>query len=129
LVDTQGLLLTVVVHSANLQDREGAKSVFLKARDDAPKLQIVWADQGYQGRLVKSVPMVCGFKLRIIKRTTPGFQILPRRWVVERTFAWIGRNRRLSKDYEELPEVDEALIYISMIRLMLKRLTKKKNTS
>jgi putative transposase len=89
----------------------------------------VWADQGYQGKLEKAVKMVCGWKLAIVKRTRRGFQVLPRRWVVERTFAWIGRNRRLSKDYEELPEVGEALIYISMIRLMLKQLTKTKNTS
>ena len=81
MVDTQGLLLTAVVHGANLQDREGAKSVFLKAKYDVPSLEIVWADQGYQGKLVKSVKMVCGWTLSIVKRTTPGFQILPRRWV------------------------------------------------
>ncbi|WP_375339650.1 transposase [Okeania sp. SIO2G4] len=87
LVDTQGLLLSVVVHTANIQDREGAKSVFLQAKYDAPNLKIVWADQGYRGKLEKSVAMVCGWKLAIVNRTEKGFKVLPRRWVVERTFA------------------------------------------
>lgn len=122
MVDTQGLLITVVVHSANIQDRQGAKAVFIEAMDDAPNLELVWADQGYQGQLEKSVPIVCDWTLTIVKRTEPGFKLLPRRWVVERTFAWLGRHRRLSKDYEQLPEVSEAMIYVAMVRLMLKRL-------
>ena len=69
-----------------------------------------------------SVPIVCGFSLAIVKRTEPGFKLLPRRWVVERTFAWLGRNRRLSKDYEQLPEVSQAMVYVAMVRLMLRRL-------
>ena len=78
--------------------------------------------QGYQGQLEKSVTIVCGWTLTIVKRTEPGFKLLPRRWVVERTEAWLGRHRRLSKDYEQLPEVSEAMIYVAMVRLMLKRL-------
>ena len=69
-----------------------------------------------------SVPIVCGLTLAIVRRTEPGFKLLPRRWVVERTFAWLGRNRRLSKDYEQLPEVSEAMVYAAMVRLMLRRL-------
>ena len=110
------------MHSANIQDRQGAKAVFIEAMDDAPNLELVWADQGYQGQLEKSVPIVCDWTLTIVKRTEPGFKLLPRRWVVERTFAWLGRHRRLSKDYEQLPEVSEAMIYVAMVRLMLKRL-------
>jgi putative transposase len=117
-----GMLLTVVVTAANMQDRQGAKAVFLEAVDDAPNLELIWADSGYQGQLEVSVPIVCGFSLTIVKRTEPGFKLLPRRWVVERTFAWLGRNRRLSKDYEQLPEVSEAMVYIAMVRLMLRRL-------
>jgi putative transposase len=117
-----GMLLTVVVTAANMQDRQAAKAVFLEAVDDAPNLELVWADSGYQGQLEVSVPIVFCFSLTIVKRTEPGFKLLPRRWVVERTFAWLGRNRRLSKDYEQLPQVSEAMVYIAMVRLMLRRL-------
>lgn len=122
LVDTQGLLLTVVVHAANIQDREGAKAVFLQGADHSQRLEKVWADQGYSGQLVESLPIVCGWTLDIVKRTGPGFKLLPRRWVVERTFAWLNRCRRLSKDYEYLTQMSEAVVYVSMIRMMLARL-------
>ncbi len=72
--------------------------------------------------LIYSFSPVCGSSLVIVKRTEPGFKLLPRRWVVERTFAWFGRNRRLSKNYEQLPEVSEAMVYVAMVRLMLRRL-------
>lgn len=114
--------MTVVVHAANVPDTIGGKAVLLEAEDDAPTLEQIWADQGYRG-LDKSAPIVCGVNLEIVKRNEPGFQVLPRRWVVERTFGWLGRQRRLSKDYEQLPEVSEAVVYAAMIRLMLKRLT------
>ena len=94
----------------------------MEALDDAPSLKLIWADQGYQGQLEVSAPIVCGWTLQIVKRTEPGFKILPRRWVVERTLAWLGREFRLSKDYEQLPEVSEAFVYASMVRLMLRRL-------
>jgi putative transposase len=129
LVDTQGLLLTVVVTAANIQDRQAAKAVLLEAVDDAPNLELVWADSGYQGQLEASVPIVCGFSLVIVKRTEPGFKLLPRRWVVERTFAWLGRNRRLSKDYEQLPQISESMVYAAMIRLMLRRLAATSDTA
>lgn len=124
MVDTLGLLLTVVVHAANIQDRDGAKLVFEKARGLFPRLKLVWADGGYAGQLVGWVQNTCGWLLEIVKRNPDmiGFQVLPRRWVVERTFAWLGRFRRLSKDYEELTDTSETMIQIAMIRLMLGRI-------
>lgn len=123
-MDTLGLLLTVVVHAANIQDRDGAKLVFEKTRGLFPRLKLVWADGGYAGQLVDWVQTTCGWLLEIVKRNADaiGFQVLPRRWVVERTFAWLGRFRRLSKDYEELTDTSETMIQIAMIRLMLGRI-------
>lgn len=124
LVDTIGLLLMVVVHAANIQDRDGAKTVLDKAKSCFPRLRLVWADGGYRGKLIDWVKQVCGWTLEIVKRDkgVQGFQVLPRRWVVERTFGWLGRYRRLSKDYEGLTESSEAMIYAAMIRLMVRRL-------
>jgi len=123
LVDTIGLILGVVVHPANIQHRDGAKLLFEKVKGNYPRLSLVWADGGYAGQLIGWLAHFCQWTLEIVKRNElPGFHILPRRWVVERTFGWIGRYRRMSKDYEELEENSEAMIYISMIRLMLKRL-------
>ncbi len=124
LVDTIGLLLTVVVHAANIQDRDGAKWVLSKAREKFPRLALIWADGGYAGKLIEWVWETCGWFLKIVKRSddVPGFVVLPRRWVVERTFGWLGRCRRLSKDYEEQVTSSEAMIHLAMIQLMLKRL-------
>ena len=124
MVDTLGLLLTVVVHAASIQDRDGAKLVLEKTRGLFPRLKLIWADGGYAGQLVDWVQNACGWLLEIVKRNTDtiGFQVLPRRWVVERTFAWLGRFRRLSKDYEELTDTSETMIQIAMIRLMLGRI-------
>ena len=126
LVDTMGLLLMVVVHAANIQDRDGAKLVLSRVKGRFPRLQLIWADGGYAGQLVDWVQTVCRMMLDIVKRPkgTEGFQVLPRRWVVERTFGWLGRYRRLSKDYEELPETSEAMIYAAMIHLMVRRLAR-----
>lgn len=114
----------MVVHAANIQDRDGAKLVFEKTRGLFPRLKLVWADGGYAGPLVEWVQITSGWLLEIVKRNadTIGFQVLPRRWVVERTFAWLGRFRRLSKDYEELTDTSETIIRIAMIRLMLTRI-------
>jgi putative transposase len=119
-----GLLLTVVVHAASIQDRDGAKLVFEKTRGLFPRLKLIWADGGYAGQLVDWVQNTCDWLLEIVKRNADmiGFQVLPRRWVVERTFAWLGRFRRLSKDYEELTDTSETMIQIAMIRLMLRRI-------
>lgn len=125
LVDTIGLVLMIVVHTANIQDRDGAKLVLEKAKGKFPRLQLIWADGGYAGKLVDWVKLNCSWVLEIIKRNADlkGFHVLPRRWVVERTFAWLGRCRRLSKDYEEFPESSEAMAHIAMIQLMARRLT------
>jgi putative transposase len=122
-----GLLLTVVVHAANLQDRDGAKLLFEKAKGCFPRLRLVWADGGYAGPLlIDWLHSFCGWVLQVVKRSVEvsGFQVLPRRWVVERTFAWLGRYRRLSKDYEYLLDTSETMIQIAMIQLMLRRLTR-----
>ena len=119
-----GLLLAVVVHPANIQDRDGAKLVIDKLRGRFPRMRLVWADAGYAGKLIEWVWALTGWALEIVKRPRDShhFQVLPRRWVVERTFAWLSRCRRLSKDYEALSETTEAWIHIAMIRLMLRRL-------
>lgn len=124
MVDVMGLLLCVVVHSAGVQDRDGAKLVFIRFFQHFSNITINWADGGYAGKLVDWVQYVCRLTLEIIKRPAnmEGFKVLPRRWVVERTFAWLGRYRRLSKDYERLTETSECLIYVAMVRLMTRRL-------
>ena len=131
LVDTMGLILMVVVHAANIQDRDGAKLVFDKIQDSFPKLHLIWADAGYAGLLVDWVKYFIGCVLKIVKRSDPtsGFEVLPRRWVVERTLAWLGRYRRLSKDYEYLPETSETMIYAAMTHLMLRRITRNRSSS
>lgn len=130
LSDTMGLLLTVMVHKADIQDRDGAKQVLEKAKQKYPRLQRIWADGGYAGQLIAWVKEQCHWVLEIIKRQddVKGFKVLPRRWVVERTFAWLGRYRRLSKDYEGLTSTSEAMIYTAMIHIMVRRLANKKLT-
>ena len=124
IVDTMGLLLAVVVHPANIQDRDGAKLVIDKLIGRFPRMRLVWADAGYAGKLIEWVWALTGWALEIVKRPRDShhFQVLPRRWVVERTFAWLSRCRRLSKDYEALSDTTEAWIHIAMIHLMLRRL-------
>ena len=121
-VDTTGLLLTVVVHPANIQDRDGAKPVINKLTGRFPRLNLVWADGGYAGKLVDWVHAVTGWTLEIVRRPREShrFEVLPRRWVVERTLAWLGRCRRLSKDYEALTDTSEAWVHVAMIHLMLR---------
>jgi putative transposase len=128
LVDTMGLVLRVVVHVASIQDRDGARLLLTKAKSLFPRLQRIWADGGYAGQLIAWVQETCGWVLEIIKRSdgNKGFKLLPRRWVVERTFGWLGRYRRLSKDYERLPESSEAMVYWAMTRLMVRRLTRQR---
>jgi putative transposase len=114
----------VVVHSADIQDRDGAKLVFLRAAGLFPTISLVWADGGYAGKLIEWLYCWSGWMLEIVRKLEQqtGFQVLRKRWIVERTFAWFGHSRRLSKDYEELVENSEAMIQIAMIRLMLQRL-------
>jgi putative transposase len=124
LVDTLGLLLVVVVHAANIQESDGAKSVLRRALGRFPRLGLIWADQGYKAHFVAWAKEATGWIVELVTKPAgqKGFAVLPRRWVVERTFAWLGRNRRLSKDYEGLPETHAAWVHVAMIHLMLKRL-------
>ena len=123
-VDTMGLLLAVVVTAASVQDRDGAKLVLKKVKAQFSRLQLLWADGAYKGSLIDWVKAQCGWVLQIVTRPkgSKGFVLLARRWVVERTFGWLNSSRRLSKDYEFLPEHSEAFIHIAMIRLMARRL-------
>ena len=116
--------MAVVVHAANVQDRDGAKLVLGKLRGLYPRLKLIWADGGYAGKLVDWTKTLGGWVLEIVKRSDDviGFVVLPKRWIVERTFGWIGRYRRMSKDYEMLPASGEAMILIVMINVMLHRL-------
>ena len=119
-----GLILEVVVHPADVQDRDGAKLVLEKLVGRFPRLKKIWADGAYAGKLVDWAKEVGSWILDIVKRSddAKGFELLHHRWIVERTFAWLGRFRRLSKDYEALIETSEAMIRIAMIRLMIRRL-------
>jgi putative transposase len=121
-VDSMGLLLYVIVHAASLQDRDGARLVLCKFKSLFPTLKVVFADGGYSGKLVQWVEQLKAFVLNIIKRTDKGFKILPKRWIVERTFGWFGKYRRLSKDYERLAENSETVIKLAMISLMIRRI-------
>jgi putative transposase len=114
-VDTVGLLLCVAVHSASLQDRDGARLVLTRLKILFPTLKVVFADGGYSGKLLQWVEQLKAFVLNIIKRTDKGFKILPKRWIVERTFGWFGKYRKLSKDYERLTENSESVIKLAMI--------------
>jgi putative transposase len=114
-VDILGLILAVVVHKGNIQDRDGAKIVLLKMIGMYPRLKLIWTDGGYAGQLIEWVKVTCNWILEIVKRNddVKGFKILPHRWIVERTFGWLSKYRRLSKDYECLTETSEAMIYTS----------------
>lgn len=126
LVDTLGLLMAVVVTSASVQDRDGARLLLARLPGACKKLRLIWVDGGYRGQLLNWVADRCRFRLQPVLRSDDqkGFVVLPRRWVVERTFAWLNHHRRLSKDYEGLPSSSETMIQIAMIRIMLRRLTR-----
>ena len=124
LVDTCGFLLAVLVTSAAVQDRDGARLLLQNLAGFCKKLRLIWVDGGYRGPLIDWVAEKFSFRLKPVLRSEgqKGFVLLARRWVVERTFAWLGYHRRLSKDYERLPQSSEAFIYIAMTRLLLRRL-------
>jgi putative transposase len=121
------LLIAVVVHPGDIQDRDGAKLVLGVLANTFLRLRLIWADSAYAGQLIEWVAQLRGafrpIALEIVKRSDDlrGFYVLPRRWVVERTFGWFGRWRRLSKDYEFRTDTSEAIIRIVMMRLMLRR--------
>jgi putative transposase len=122
-VDTSGLLLGVIVHAADLQDAESAWNLLKKIKPLYCWLKVVFADSVYNRIAVLLACFRLGLTLIIVRRIAgTGFIVVPRRWVVERTLGWLGRWRRLSKDYEERPEVAEAMVTLAMIRLMLHRL-------
>ena len=122
LVDTMGLLLNVVVHSAAIQDREGSILVFERIKKSFSRLKLIWADAGYRGDLVTMTKVLYRRTLEVVTRDEKGFKVVRKRWIVERTFGWLLNYRRNSKDYEYLPETSETIIYISMVHLMLRRL-------
>lgn len=118
--------MAVVVHGANIQDRDGAKLVLTLLKGSFPRLVVIWADGGYVGQLVPWVASLAGWVLSIVKRSNDqvGFAVLHKRWIVERTFAWLGKYRRLCKDYELLPETSVAMIRLAMIHLMVRRISR-----
>jgi transposase len=148
LVDTQGFVLKAKVHAADIMDRDGVMLLVDGAATQFPRLRHVWLDAGYNGKGKGKdwIETTLGWTAKIVQHPpkpryiwlpkgvepdwqkitaqlpSPGFHVLPRRWVVERTFSWLGQNRRLSKDYEQHCESGEAWIYIAMTRLMAKRL-------
>ena len=122
IVDTLGLLLAVVVHSADIQDRDGAKMAMDNLRHKYFRIIKIFADGGYAGQLIDYVKERFNWVLEIVKRNETGmFKVLPKRWIVERTISWINNYRRNSKDYENLTETSEAIIQLAMIRIMLNR--------
>ena len=154
LVDTEGLVLKAKVHSAKVPDQDGIKLLLKGVQDHLPRLSHLWVDAGYQGRGKEWAEEVLGLSVEVVHRTRKpppekiariwaeewakegrkiewqrlmprrGFELLPRRWVVERTFAWLCHNRRLSKDYERLCSTSEAFVYAAMVRLMVRRLAR-----
>ena len=144
LVDTNGFLLHVLVHEANIQDHHGGKLLLEPLEACFPRLKLIWAESGYkQGGFVQWVTATLGWKVEIVehpwsgirsvwvpegvevdweKIRPSGFHVLTWRWIVERTFAWLSTWRRLAKDYEVLPSSEEAWIYLAMSRIMLRRL-------
>ena len=137
LVDTTGLLLMVIVHAANVSEQAGARQIMEKVavakaagRSFFQRLRLLWVDAGYQAGkdFCAWVKTLLGWRVEVVKRPginaqkKQGFILLPRRWVVERTFAWLDNCRRLSKDYEYLPQSSETMVYLAMTNLMLHRL-------
>lgn len=116
--------MTALVHPADEQDRDGAYDLLEKARPHTARVHHLWADQGYTGELVGWIERTFGWTVEIVHRVpgTTGFAVQPRRWVVERTFGWLGRSRRLSKDYEEQADSSEAWIHLAMSRILIRRL-------
>jgi transposase len=125
-VDVEGFLLAVVVTAANVGDRMGAKLLVIALLDTCSRLRLIWADSGYDGKpLAGWVRAVAGITVEVIKRTElHAFRVVPRRWVVERTFGWLLRYRRLVRDYERRPAHHEAMVYWATVMIMTRRLAR-----
>jgi transposase len=125
-VDTGGLLLAVVVTVASIQDRDAAHRLLTALISGFSTIRLVWADGGYAGRLVVWAKKVLSLTVEVLKRTddVKGFKVLPRRWVVERTFGWINKHRRCVRDYETTPTHHEAMVHLAMIMTMSRRLAR-----
>jgi putative transposase len=120
----------VRVHAADIQDRDGAKLVLAGTRVRFPRLRRVWVDRNYRGALVAWAKHQAGVDLEVVAppKGTTGFRVLPRRWVVERSIAWMGRYRRLSKDYEAMTETSEGMIYAAFGGTMLRKLVRQQDS-
>ena len=125
LVDTLGLLIAVVITAASVQDRDGAPLVFQEARGET-RLKKIWADGGYAGKLVETTRQTFGWDLEIVKRSddVKGFKVIPHRWIVERTFGWLGRYRLFCREHEATIASSRADVHIAMTHIMLRRLTR-----
>jgi transposase len=121
-VDTQGNLLAVIVHSAGIQDRAGARAVLMRLFCRLDTITTVFADGGYTGKLIDWAKEMFGYKIQVVKRNEHHlFKVLPKRWIVERTFSWLNWSRRLSKDYELNSRSAETMIHIAFAHLLLRR--------
>ena len=126
LVDTEGFIQGLRVHEASIQDPSGAKLLLLPLRNKNPRLLKIWADQGFAGKLVDWTKQWLNVTLEIVKKPKEqqGFKVLPKRWIVERSFAWLLDDRRLVVDYERCPKSSEGFIFTSDLHRMLKRLAR-----
>ena len=123
-VDTTGLVLDVVITPASVQDRHGARPLLWNTHRACPRVRLIWADAGYAGKLTSWATVLKMTMQIVAKRDRHAFEVLPRRWVVERTFAWISKHRRTVRDYEHLPASHEAMILWAMTALMTRRLAR-----
>jgi transposase len=123
-VDTQGNLLAAIVHSAGIQDRVGARAVMMRLFRGFDAITTIFVDGGYTGKLIDWARQMFGYKVEVVKRNElHTFQVLPKRWIVERTFAWLNWSRRLGKDYELRHTSAEAMIHIAFVHMLLRRST------
>jgi len=123
LVDILGLLIAVVVTAANVQDRDGVEPLLRAGKEMSPRLENVLVDGAYSGEVVRRASLDTGVNVTMVKRPdVKGFVVVPKRWIVERSFGWMNRDRRMSKDYERTISSSEAWIHLSFARLMLRRL-------
>jgi len=124
LVDTLGLVWAVRVTPGNTSEAAGAKQLFGLARETMERLQVVWCDGGFENRIEAWTAAHCPWRVEVVKRSrAQGWELLPKRWIVERTLGWLGRWRGLAREYDYLPETTESKILLAMSRLMLRRLT------